>query len=175
MSKQKRIFNIIINAVFIAVFVFVLVCAGWAVATTVTQGQPNIFGFRIYRIATGSMQPDLMVGDFIISRVITNPDDVLNLNVGDAVTFLGTIGTHNVVITHKLVEICQESREIVTKAIYPVERHDSPTPFENVRGVSVMRITRQAALGIIIGAVALVVAVAILSFVFKNFKKNNSN
>ena len=57
------------------------------------QGK-SLFGYRIYRIASGSMEPNLKVGDFIIIRKQNEYD------TGDIVTF---VDKENYFVTHRII------------------------------------------------------------------------
>ncbi len=61
----------------------------------------SIFGFRIFRVSTGSMEPTLMVGDVIVVQK-TSPEEI---HKGDIITFkpqeglmAGSTVTHRVVL-----------------------------------------------------------------------------
>lgn len=61
---------------------------------------PTIFGYSIQRVTTGSMEPELMVGDVILSK---NVDDVSTLTVGDIITFDGSAQFGEKNVTHRII------------------------------------------------------------------------
>ncbi len=63
---------------------------------------PNLLGYQLYVIESGSMEPTLKVGSVIISKI---PKDVTALNVGDIVTFKTTKGS---TVTHRITEIAHD-------------------------------------------------------------------
>lgn len=70
--------------------------------TTRIQGNtPTVFGYTIFRISTGSMEPELMVGDIILDKVI---DDETEIAVGDVITFEGGSQFDGKLVTHKVIK-----------------------------------------------------------------------
>lgn len=63
----------------------------------------SFFNFRVYRIATGSMIPNLKVGELIVIK------DSDNYRTGDVITY----AKNNTYITHRIVNI--DGDNIVTK------------------------------------------------------------
>lgn len=62
---------------------------------------PSFLGYTIFRVNTGSMEPELMVGDIILDKEI---EDVNTLKKGDIVTFHGTGQTSGMLVTHKIIK-----------------------------------------------------------------------
>ncbi|HBM98685.1 MAG TPA: signal peptidase I [Ruminococcus sp.] len=70
--------------------------------TTRIQGNtPTVFGYTIFRISTGSMEPELMIGDVILDKVM---DDETEIAVGDVVTFEGGSQFDGKLVTHKVIK-----------------------------------------------------------------------
>lgn len=70
--------------------------------TTRIQGNtPTVFGYTIFRISTGSMEPELMTGDIILDKVI---DDETEIAVGDVITFEGGSQFDGKLVTHKVIK-----------------------------------------------------------------------
>ena len=90
---KKFFYNLLI---IIAVFI--------ALATFFSARDKSLLGYRIYRIASGSMEPNLKVGDFIIIKAQNEYD------TGDIVTF---VDKENYFVTHRI--IIMNGDEITTK------------------------------------------------------------
>ncbi|MBR1482499.1 MAG: signal peptidase I [Ruminococcus sp.] len=60
---------------------------------------PTFFGYSIQRVSSGSMEPELKVGDVILSKII---DDVTDLDKGDIITFKGGEQFSNQLVTHRV-------------------------------------------------------------------------
>lgn len=70
--------------------------------TTRIQGNtPTVFGYTIFRISTGSMEPELMIGDVILDKVV---DDETEIAVGDVITFEGGSQFDGKLVTHKVIK-----------------------------------------------------------------------
>ena len=76
--------------------------------TRINGGTPSVFGYRLQRVETGSMVPELEVGEVILSK---NIDDVSTLKVGDIITFHGgaSYNYHNV--THRVLVAPQKGTD----------------------------------------------------------------
>ena len=61
---------------------------------------PSLFGYTIQRVSSGSMEPELKVGDVILSK---NVEDVMTLEIGDIITFKGGEQFGNQNVTHRVV------------------------------------------------------------------------
>lgn len=83
---------VLIAALSLTVLVFLI--------TRINGGTPTVFGYTIQRISTGSMEPELMVGDVILSKDI---DDVGTLKTDDIITFQGGAQFEYNRVTHRVV------------------------------------------------------------------------
>ena len=88
----------------------------------------SFFGFRIYKIATGSMEPFLKINDVIIIK--TN----YNYKVNDVVTYK----KNNEYITHRIVVI--NGNEIITKGDAN-NVNDSPITKKDIIGKLIYKFT----------------------------------
>lgn len=118
MKKKKSILKRISNLILIIVLFILAFVIALTVFTRITGNTPSLFGYSIFRVSTGSMEPELMVGDVILTKEV---DDVNSLQVGDVITYRGTIGEYtNMMITHKIVRAPYEENGItyvITKGV----------------------------------------------------------
>ncbi len=62
---------------------------------------PSVFGYQIFRVSSGSMEPELMIGDVILVKE-AEPADI---EKGDIVTYKGEVDDFDgKFITHKMIE-----------------------------------------------------------------------
>lgn len=102
--KNLKVFRIarLIKNIICWVLIIVLAFTLIVFLTTRIQGNtPSVFGYSIYRISSGSMEPELMVGDIILDKVI---DDETEISVGDVITFEGGSQFDGKLVTHKVIK-----------------------------------------------------------------------
>lgn len=79
---------------------------------------PSLFGYSVFRVSSGSMQPAYEIGDVIVVKTC----DVDELKVGDVVTYNGQEGQmEDKIVTHRIVKAPFEEngeRYIITKGDY---------------------------------------------------------
>lgn len=86
----------------------------------------NIAGYRVYTIATGSMEPELVVGDVILIEEATFEE----LKVDDVITYESkAAGTEGMIITHRIIDMDKETKQLETKgdaneAVDPIIKDD---------------------------------------------------
>ncbi len=68
----------------------------------VTNNKESFFGYRIFRVQTGSMIPKYQIGDVILVK----KQDVDKIKVGDDVTYLEeSSSVKGILITHRVIDI----------------------------------------------------------------------
>lgn len=67
---------------------------------------PTVFGYQIYEVQTGSMDPTLPVKSLILSKKVESPTD---LQKGDIITFVNSEG---ITITHRIVDVIDKNGQI---------------------------------------------------------------
>lgn len=71
----------------------------------------KLFGLNVYYIATPSMEPDLKVGDVILSK---NVKDYSKLEIGDIISYNGEEGSYRgKLITHQIIDIKEENGKYI--------------------------------------------------------------
>jgi len=96
---MKRVLNVLVDILIVLVFLVSLTVVTISLTSRAT-GVPNILGYTLLSIQTDSMEPTIMTGDLIISRV-TRPD--ASYAVGDVVTFKTVEDSQLITITHRIV------------------------------------------------------------------------
>ena len=89
---KRLFFGILIAAFAIALISFVVV--------RVNGGTPDVFGYSIQRIVSGSMEPALQVGDIILCKNVSDPSEV---GMDDIITFQGGSDFEYNKVTHRVV------------------------------------------------------------------------
>lgn len=140
MKKNKvfRTINLIKNIIcwiLIVVLVFTLVVFFTA---RINGSTPSVFGYSIYRVSSGSMEPELKVGDIILDKVVDNPED---LKVGDVITFKSD-DYGDLLVTHKVIKAPYDDNGklmLQTKGVAN-ELEDKPISIDKVKGIMICKV-----------------------------------
>ncbi len=94
-KKHKR------NGVIITcLLVLSIILCIWVISQVLSKGYISVGGYSMFRVATGSMEPDIPVGTLLISKKVPIDD----IDVGDVINFrskeTGMVGK---VITHRVI------------------------------------------------------------------------
>lgn len=112
MKIIKGIWSVIGKLISVVIIIISLII----VVQKFTNNKESFFGYRIFRVQTGSMIPKYLVGDVILVK----QKDINKIKVGDDVTYLGASGSVNgMIITHRVVKIDEidGKKEFHTKGI----------------------------------------------------------
>ena len=102
-DKTFRVLRVIKNVICWTLIVVLVFAVITFLLTRVSGGTPSLFGYTVQRVTTGSMQPELMVGDVILSK-----------KVDDIITFKGGSQFGNDVnVTHRVVVAPQEENDTI--------------------------------------------------------------
>lgn len=85
-----------------------LVMAGFLLVC-ILLSVPRLWGYGIYTVTSGSMEPEIHIGDVIYTR----PAEFQELREGDVITF--SMNQGKTTVTHRIQKIDQENRLIQTK------------------------------------------------------------
>lgn len=81
--------------------IFILIVIGIILIQRVFNNNVSIFGYRIFTVATGSMEPEYKVLDIIFVRQTESN----NINIGDDLVYLGESGDFKgKIITHRVIK-----------------------------------------------------------------------
>ena len=119
--------------------VVVLILGVAAIVHIKTAQDPSIFGYGIYTVISGSMEPTLNVGDVILVKKVSDP---ASLNKEDIITFRGRGKLEGKVVTHRIVSEGVEANGFITTcgdANYGI--NDDPIVFEDVIGKMVRKLS----------------------------------
>ena len=100
LKKALPVIRIVKNAVCWTLVAVLLIAIVTFLLTRLSGKTPSIFGYSIHRIVSGSMEPELEVGDVLLNRDIT---DISDIRIGDVVTFSGLEEFENQEVTHRVL------------------------------------------------------------------------
>lgn len=82
--------------------IVILIITAIILTQNLTQNEKSFFGFRLFRVQTGSMIPKYQVGDVILVQ----EKEIDKISIGEDVTYWGTSGVmKGKLVTHQVVDI----------------------------------------------------------------------
>lgn len=96
---------------------------------------PKLFGYQIYGVLTGSMEPSIPVG----SALFIKPCGIGEIVVGDVVTYTLGSGT-DYVMSHRVIEIAEQENLLRTKGDANNEADPEPVNTERLIGKAVLTV-----------------------------------
>lgn len=118
-------------------FILCLILIFFILLNIFSMNNKSLFGFRIYRVISGSMQPALQIGDVIIVKKSNNYSE------RDIITYSNGLTT----ITHRIIAINND--EVITKGDAN-EVDDKPINKEQIVGKFFFRISNFSLFSIIL-------------------------
>lgn len=118
--KENKALKVIGNIIYTLLFIIVILMLVVVILQRVSDNSISFGGYRLFTVATGSMEPEYQVGDVLISQEI-DPNEI---QVGDNIVYRGNTGSFkDKIVTHQVVSIREENGEkkITTKGIANVE------------------------------------------------------
>ena len=100
LKKALNVTRIIKNIVCWTLIAVLTVAVIIFVFTKINGESPKVFGYTLHRIVSGSMEPELEVGDVIVSKEIKDPSEIA---VGDIITFQGDARFEDQKVTHRVL------------------------------------------------------------------------
>lgn len=134
----RKSFNII-STIILVVLIIIVIAVFYI---RITGGVPEIFGYQVYRVSSGSMSPVLEVGDVILSHKV----DADDIHVGDIVTYLGDEGEYrDMLITHSVITAPHKAADgdliLGTQGVAEGATPDPEISISQVKGKFVARLT----------------------------------
>ena len=109
------------------------ICVVLVILAALPLTLPRLFGFEMYGILTGSMEPVCPVG----SLVYVKSEEPKEIKSGDIITFLKG---NAIVTTHRVVENDVNKKELITKGDANNTNDIKPVTYDQVKGKVVLTI-----------------------------------
>lgn len=105
--KKKYLVNAIITALILIISLTILSTTIYA---RIKNETPRIFGYSFHQVVSPSMEPEIMVGDFVVAQ----KTDIKNIKVGDYVVFVSPDPMlRGMTIIHSVVEKNENNGKIL--------------------------------------------------------------
>jgi len=113
--------------------IILLISLFYTVESKVTGDPPNLFGYQLLVVLSGSMEPGIKTGSII---AVKQTDEVDYFQIGDIITYQ-SLNDPNILITHRIVDMKQNEAEVmyITKGDSNDVPDVMPVPARNVKGV----------------------------------------
>ena len=98
--NKKKILKWANNLVSGILMVLLISVASVVVFTKLSGGEPQLFGYQLKTVLSGSMEPGIQTGSIIAVKLA---EDKNNFKVGDVITFQ----EEDILITHRITEVVQ--------------------------------------------------------------------
>jgi signal peptidase I len=119
----------ILSTLFITLLIFTIYAI---VSSRISGGEPEILGYQLKSVLSGSMEPGIKTGSVIAIKPTKDPSIYKE---GDVITFKA-VDNPNILITHRVMEIQTVDSQIhyVTKGDNNDDKDNKPIPANNVLG-----------------------------------------
>ena len=121
----NKIFNRIVKFIEIIFVIIIVIYLGFIVFQKIS-GNSSIAGYRVFTVATASMEPEYMVNDVIVVKEV----DPTTLKVGDDIAYRGERGgLEGLLVTHRIIKIEKDgsSLRFYTKGINKNITNEDPS------------------------------------------------
>ena len=132
-NRRKIIFRIVIYILIIPIIIYNISLIVFSIINK--NETPCFFGIKTFVIVSGSMQPDLMIGDIVIVKNCDKND----INVGDIISYR----SGQSVITHRIVEFIESDGQTgyITKGDNNNVKDNVVVKFEDIEGKYIGKIS----------------------------------
>ncbi|WP_099362269.1 signal peptidase I SipW [Fredinandcohnia onubensis] len=99
----KKILKITSNAISVILFLLLLVMVFVVISSKASGGEPQIFGYQLKTVLSGSMEPTFKTGSIISVKPV---EDKTGLEKNDVITF---IQEDKSLVTHRVMEVIENN------------------------------------------------------------------
>lgn len=135
MKKTLKVLKKIFDVICWIVIAVLVISVAISVISRFNGTNPAVFGYSVYRVSSGSMSPELEVGDVILGKSVKDP---MAIKVGDIVTYKGSGELSGMLITHKVIVAPQEENGVIMLQTKGVANEIPDSPISADRVVSVV-------------------------------------
>ncbi|WP_227002765.1 signal peptidase I SipW [Salicibibacter kimchii] len=121
---KKVISGVTTSVLFILLIVTVLA----VISNQAADGEPNVFGYQLKTVLSGSMVPEFQTGSIIAIEPIEEPTQ---FEKGDVITY---INPDDNLVTHRVHEVMNDDQQYITKGDNNNAADSEPVLAENVVG-----------------------------------------
>lgn len=131
-EKQRKVMRIIVYILIIPILIYNMVILFQAFSNS--DEMPNFLGYKSFVIVSGSMLPELEIGDIVVVKSINE----VNLKEGDIISFR----EGNSIITHRIDHVIDNGKRFITKGDANSSEDINPVDLENIEGIYEFKIPK---------------------------------
>ncbi|MFS0655337.1 signal peptidase I SipW [Bacillus sp. 179-C3.3 HS] len=90
------------SILYVVIFTLMIASIIVVLSSRTTGGDPQIFGYQLKQVLSGSMEPEFSTGSLILVKEMTSPE---TLKKGDIITFQGKQDDKQSFVTHRIVGV----------------------------------------------------------------------
>lgn len=106
-SVAKKTLKILLKILYQILVIFCIILTVIIVLQKISNSNRTILGYRLFRIITGSMEPEYNIGTVVVCK----ETPINEIKVGDDIVYLGTYGEYNgKIIMHEVVKIDKDEK-----------------------------------------------------------------
>mgnify|MGYP004639948123 FL=1 len=110
-NSIKKIVKIVLKLLYQILVIFCLILSVVIVFQKITDSNRSVAGYRLFRVITGSMEPEYNVGEVVISKEV----DPNTIKIGDDIVYMGQYGEYNgKIIMHSVIAIDKDNNGNLT-------------------------------------------------------------
>lgn len=109
MKTLKTALKIISNITTALLFMLLVITLFVVISSRASGGEPNVFGYQLKTVLSGSMEPGIKTGSIIS---IQPDENTTQYEKGDVITFRGQ---DDMIITHRILEVEENGQQYITK------------------------------------------------------------
>lgn len=103
----KKIGKIVSNLITFLLFLLLILMLFLVISSKAAGGEPQIFGYQLKTVLSGSMEPGIQTGSII---VVKPGGDLTRFKEGDVITFKEE---ENMLITHRITEVIKSGEHVM--------------------------------------------------------------
>ncbi|KAA6451472.1 signal peptidase I [Bacillus swezeyi] len=106
---MKKVMKWVSNFLYVIIFTLIIAAIIVVISTKSSGGEPQLFGYQLKTVLSGSMEPEFQTGSVIAVQKMKNPE---NLKKGDIITFMQDQDT---MVTHRIIGITKNKSNLMFK------------------------------------------------------------
>ncbi|MFZ3591224.1 signal peptidase I SipW [Bacillus sp. DJP31] len=128
--NTKKVIKILSNSLTVMLFGLLLMMIFLVISSKASGGEPQVFGYQLKTVLSGSMEPTFKTGSIIAIKPM---DDSIKLAKKDVITFLQADGN---VVTHRITDVINQGDHVLyqTKGDNNQNLDTQPVLSQNVIG-----------------------------------------